>query len=98
MNKMYSMLGLGKKAGYIVSGETGCIQDIKRNNSKLIILAEDSSENTKKKLTRLCENRNVRYVVFGDKESLGKAVGKGLSAILSIRDEKFSQVILDILN
>ena len=30
MDKFYSMLGLGKKAGYISSGETSCIQDVKK--------------------------------------------------------------------
>ncbi|MTI48037.1 L7Ae/L30e/S12e/Gadd45 family ribosomal protein [Sporosalibacterium faouarense] len=97
MNKVYSMLGLGRKAGYIVSGETGCIQEVKRNKSHLIIIAEDSSANTKKKFTRLCENNDVKYAIFGKKEDLGSAIGKELTAILSIGDEKFSQVILDML-
>ena len=49
MNKIYSLLGLCQKAGKIVSGEVGCEAAIKNKTAKLLLLAEDASENTKKK-------------------------------------------------
>lgn len=97
MDKVYSMLGLGKKAGYIVSGETGCIQEIKRKKSKLVILAEDSSENTKKKIIDLCNRYQIEYCIFGKKEDLGMGIGKSLTATITIKDPKFAKAILDIL-
>ena len=95
MNRSYSMLGLGKKAGYIISGETGCTQEIKRKKTKLIILADDASDNTKDRFEGLCKKHNIEYVYFGDKANLGKAIGKELTAVISIRDLKFSKVMLN---
>lgn len=97
INKLYSMLGIGKKAGYIVLGETGCTQSIKKNKCKLAILSSDASENTKDKITSLCENNNVKYVIIGTKEELGNAVGKGLSSMICITNHSFSEVIINII-
>lgn len=97
MDKFYSMLGLGKKAGYISSGETSCIQDVKKKKTSLLILAEDSSENTKDTFLKLCRRNNIRYIITGEKEKLGHAIGKSLTAIISIRDLNFSNAILKII-
>lgn len=98
ISKLYSMLGMGKRAGLIVLGETGCIQSIKKNKSKLIIISEDATDNTKEKIISLCKKNNVEYHIVGEKEELGHAVGKSLSSIISITDSKFSKVIADIIN
>ncbi len=98
MNKVYSLLGLGKKAGYIVAGETGCIQEIKRKKAKLIILAKDTSDNTKDRFDGLCEKHKIKYICFGEKANLGKAIGKELTAVISIRDLKFSNAILNSID
>lgn len=97
ISKLYSMLGIGKKAGLVVLGETGCIQSIKRENSKLVIVSSDASENTKDRILSLCDKHNVKYYVIGEKQELGYALGKSLSSIISITDLKFSQVIKDII-
>lgn len=98
MDKFYAMLGIGKKAGYISSGETACIQDIKRKKTNLLILAEDSSENTQKSFLKLCEKNNIKYIIVGEKEKLGHSIGKNLTAIISIRDLNFSNAILNIIS
>lgn len=97
VSKLYSMLGIGKKAGLLVLGETGCMQSIKKGKSKLVIVSSDASENTKDRILSLCNNHNVRYYVIGEKQELGYALGKSLSSIISITDSKFSEVIKDII-
>lgn len=97
MNKLYSMLGIGNRARLIVLGETGCIQSIKRRNSKLIILSQDASDNTKKRIINLCEKNNIRYYIIGKKAEYGDALGKGLSSIISVTDFKFSEAIVKII-
>lgn len=97
INKLHSMLGLGKKAGYIVLGETGCVQSIKKEKSKLIILSQDASENTKDKIISLCEKHKIPYEIISEKQELGYAVGKNLSSILSVTDTKFAEVIANII-
>ena len=97
MSKFYAMLGIGKKAGYILSGETACTQDIKRKKTSLLILAEDSSENTKNNFLKLCKKHNVKYIITGEKRKLGHAIGKDLTAMISIRNQSFSDAILNII-
>ena len=91
------MLGIGKKAGLLVLGETACMQSIKRKKSNLVILSSDASKNTKDRIINLCDKNNVKYCIVGEKQELGYALGKELSSIISITDLKFSKVILDII-
>lgn len=98
MDKFYAMLGIGKKAGYVISGETACIQDIKRKKTSLLILAEDSSDNTKNTFLKLCKNNNIKYTITGDKETLGHAIGKNLTAVISIRNSSFSKAVVDTIS
>ena len=97
LSKLYSMLGIGKKAGLLVLGETGCIQSIKKEKSKLVIVSSDASENTKDRILSLCDKHKVKYYLIGEKQELGYALGKSLSSIISITDIKFSQAIIDII-
>jgi len=87
------MLGIGRKAGYLTIGETGCIQIIKREKCKLLIVASDASENTKSRFISLCNRYNVKYVMFGNKEGLGHSLGKDFSAVVAISDTKFAEAI-----
>ena len=48
-NKVLSMLGLATKAGKISSGEFSTEKEIKTGYAALVIVAEDASDNTKKK-------------------------------------------------
>lgn len=97
ISKVYSLLGIGKKAGFITYGEEGCKISIKRNKCKLLIIALDSSKNTMEKFIHLCKKNNIKYVIFGDKESLGKAIGKEIIAIISVNNLNFSREILNYI-
>ena len=97
MDKVYSMLGLAKRARALISGETGCIQSIKRNECKLLILAEDASDNTKDKLISIAKKYKMEYVIFGNKSELAKAIGKEYTAAIAILDDNFTKAILDLI-
>lgn len=98
MKKLLSMLGIGKKAGLIVSGEMGCILSLKEGRSKLLIMASDASYNTKSKFQGLCSKKNVKYFEMGLKEDLGMAIGKSLTSVISINDEAFSKALVIIID
>lgn len=98
MKKFFSMLGIGKKAGLIVSGETGCIHSLKDNSSKLLIIAKDASDNTKNKFKALCNNKDIMYIEIGLKSELGSAIGKEITSVISIKDEVFSEALKKIIN
>lgn len=93
-NNTYSFLGLMQKSGNIMSGDDGVEIDLKKAKCKLLIIAEDASENTKKKFTDMATYRKIQFVFFGTKEELGLCIGKSERAVLSIRDAGFAREFL----
>ncbi len=94
MNNILGMIGLAKKAGYLSSGTYMCETSIKSGISKLVIIAEDASSNTKKSITDSCIYRKVPCIEFSDMYNLGKFSGGGEKAVLSVNDEKFADALL----
>lgn len=90
-SKLYSFLGLMQRSGNITSGDDGVEIDIKKGKCKLLVLAEDASDNTKKKFVDMAQYRNIPFIVFGTKDKLGEAIGKAPRASLSIRNEGFAK-------
>ncbi len=88
------MLGLAKRAGKLSSGESACKEAVRSGKSRLILLAEDASNNTVKNITDSCKYYNVTYLKIGTKESLGHAIGNAYNAVISIDDDGFADAIL----
>lgn len=95
--KAFSFLGLATKAGKLFSGEGTCEAYIRANKAKLIVVAEDASDNTKKKFTNMSNYRNVKIFFFGSKEELGKHIGKGSRSVIVIVDEGFAKGVSNLL-
>lgn len=98
MKKLLSMLGIGRKAGLIISGEMGCTQSLKEGKSRLLIIATDASDNTRVKFQSICNQKKTKYVEIGVKEELGESIGKGLTSVISVNDEAFSKALLKIID
>lgn len=96
LERFYSLLGIGKNANLIRPGDLATIDSIKKGKSFLVICANDASENAKKKYSDKCKYYNVKMVVIGEKIELGKAIGKELSAVMTVNDFKFAASILKI--
>ena len=75
-NKALSMIGLATKAGRTASGEFLTEREVKTGRAALVIIAGDASDNTKKKFRNMCDFYEVPIRVFGDKDTLGHAMGK----------------------
>lgn len=93
-NKVLSLVGLATKAGKTVSGEFSTEKSVKSGKSFVVIVADDASENTKKKFRNMCEFYDVPLYFLSDKITMGKAMGKEFRASLSIQDENFAKAIL----
>ncbi|MGP1589191.1 MAG: L7Ae/L30e/S12e/Gadd45 family ribosomal protein [Oribacterium sp.] len=89
-DKFMGMLGLAMRAGKLRSGEFGTEKSVKEGRAKLVILAGDASDNTKKKFRNMCEYRSVPYCEHSTKAGLGSAIGKEERSSLSIEDEGFA--------
>ena len=95
-DKVLSLIGLAMKAGRCTSGEMMTENETKAGKAKLVIVASDASENTKKKFRDMCKFYRVPICFYGDKDTLGHAMGK-FRASLAILDEGFADGILKAL-
>ncbi len=95
--KLLQFLGLCQRAGKLSSGETGVIKSIKDGTSELVIVAEDASENTKKRFNDSAVYYNRKIVVFGNKTDMGRAIGKDDRAVISVNDGGFAKRILEMI-
>lgn len=91
------MIGFAQRAHAVVSGETAVTLSLRRGAAKLLIVAEDVSENTLSRLRSMATGRNIPYVRFGTKESLGWATGKAQRSALAIEDRQFARTIRGLL-
>lgn len=96
--KIYSLIGLCQKAGAVGAGEFQTEKYIKSGIAELVIVAEDSSENTKKKFRNSSEFYKVPFYIFGNKDNLGAAIGCEFRASLAITNNGLAQRIMEELN
>jgi ribosomal protein L7Ae-like RNA K-turn-binding protein len=89
-----SYVGLATKAGKVVSGEFSTEKSVKTGKGYLVLVAEDASDNTKKKFRNMCDFYEVPMYILSDKVSLGRAMGKEFRASLAIQDANFAGAIL----
>lgn len=92
-NKALSMIGLATKAGKVASGEFCTEKEVKSGRAYLVIVADDASDNTKKKFQNMCDFYQVPIYFYKDKDTLGHAMGKEFRASLAILDEGFAEGI-----
>ena len=93
-NKIYGLLGLARRAGKISFGTESAKETIEKNKAKLVIVAEDCSDRTKKNFELVCKNENVPIRIFGTIESLSKSIGQSNKAVIVIKDENFAKELL----
>ena len=93
-NKALSMISLATKAGKTVSGEFCTEKEVKTGRAALVIVAGDASENTKKKFRNMCDYYHVPIYFYGDKDTLGHAMGKEFRASLAVLDAGFAKGIM----
>lgn len=94
INKVLGLLGISAKAGKIIAGSEIVIENIKKRKVKLVILAKDASEKTKKNIKLYCEESNTQVIEFGEIEKNSRAIGKENKAIIGVLDNNLAIAIL----
>ena len=97
-DKILSLIGLAVRARRCVSGEMMTENMVKSGRAHLVIAAADASDNTKKKFRDMCEFYRVPIYIYGDKNTLGHAMGKEFRESLAILDEGVAEGILKEIN
>lgn len=93
-DKVLSLLGLAQRAGKLKSGGFAAEQSVKGGKSKLLLVASDTSEASKKGYRDLCSHYGVEVTEYSDKESLGRALGKEYRSVVSVEDDGFAKKLV----
>lgn len=91
---MLKSLGIGYRARLLISGEEFVIEGIRKGNVCLVLLANDASDNSKKKILDKCKYYNVEAIMDYSSDELSKAIGKENRMVIGITSKKFAQSLL----
>lgn len=92
-DKVLSLLGIAARANYIASGEFQTEHAVKSGGAYLVIVAEDASENTKKRVRSMCEYYQVPMEIYATREKLGHCIGKEFRASLAVTDKGLAESV-----
>ncbi len=98
IDRSYSFIGLAMKAGKVVFGEVSCEKNIKKGRALMVIVTCDASENTRKKFEDACIYREIPFLRFGEKEMIGRMLGKDVLSVIAITDAGFAQKLGELIN
>jgi len=96
--KLASLLSLCAKSGNLLTGEETAEKLLQRDAAELVIVAEDASDNTKKKFVNKCFFYEKPIRVFGERDVLSKCVGKSNRTIYVVTDPGFATRLLDLID
>lgn len=86
-----SLLGLAKKAGRLEIGEEPVGAAARARQAKLILVAADAAENSRRRAAHFAETGNVPWIgVPFTKAELGQMMGRGSCAMAALTDAGFA--------
>ena len=86
------------KAGEITFGTEACEDLIQKNKVKLIMVAEDAADRTKRNFKFLCDKNNISFIQFSTIADLSKCIGKKNKAVFGIKNENLAKQIYKIVD
>ncbi|BCU82057.1 YlxQ family RNA-binding protein [Polycladomyces abyssicola] len=93
MDKRLQLLGLAQRAGKVVTGEEAVLRAIRSGQAAAVILAEDASDNTRKRFTDKCSYYDVPLWHMGTRTELGRAIGKPERVVIALTDPGFARAM-----
>ena len=91
--KVLSYLGFAAKSRNLVTGYNTCVMTMNKKKLRLLILAQDVSDNTREKLEREALKSGVPYRTYGSIEELSSITGNDNKGIFGITDNHFAKII-----
>lgn len=91
--KIASIIGMANKANKIVSGEEILRKSIREKKVKLIIIAKDASDNTKKRFSNSASYYDIPYYTVLTKYDFSKSLGWKNRSVIGITDSNFANTL-----
>lgn len=92
--RVLTLLGFAQKSGNLLTGEDTCILHIRKGKVRVVMVAGDASDNTKRRFEGMCKSRGIPFRTVLDKETLSQAIGKHNRTVFAIEDDKFAENVL----
>lgn len=96
--KINSYMGFAKKSGNLVSGGNTCQVTGEKGRLKLLIIAEDASENSREKMIKLAGKTKTAYRIYGRTDDLSHATGTSGRSIFGVNDRNFADTIMNAID
>ena len=91
--KAISLLGIAAKAGAVTSGGFLTERAVRSGTAKLVIIAEDASDNSFKDISHITYHYQVPTVRFSTKDALGHAIGKKDRICVAVLDQGLADAV-----
>jgi predicted RNA-binding protein YlxR (DUF448 family) len=88
--KIASLLGMARKSGVVAAGFDSAIEAAMRDTGGLVIMAQDLSDNTRKKAMEAGTGFTGRLVEYSTKDMLGSMLGMDPVGIVFIKNKELS--------
>ncbi|MDX8046979.1 YlxQ family RNA-binding protein [Gracilibacillus sp. S3-1-1] len=93
-----NIIGLANRAGKCTFGEELIVKEIQSKRAKIVLIASDIGDQTRKKLTDKCQFYKVPYFFVDDRDTLSQAVGKSGRVAISISEQGFAKKLKTLLD
>ncbi|MCP8969035.1 YlxQ family RNA-binding protein [Ectobacillus ponti] len=93
-----SLLGLANRARKIISGEELVLKEVRSGKAKLVLLAGDASDNTRKRVTDKTTYYHVPLQYVDSRQNLGHAIGRDERVVVAVLDDGFAKKLLSMLD
>jgi ribosomal protein L7Ae-like RNA K-turn-binding protein len=90
---VFDRLGLAFRAGKLATGDESVMKSVRSGAAKLVIVAEDASDNAAKKYQDKCSFYHIPIIQFGSRADLGASIGKEQRVALAVLDAGFAGLI-----
>jgi ribosomal protein L7Ae-like RNA K-turn-binding protein len=91
-----ALLGFANKAGKLKFGISACALSCRARKARLIILANDLSSNTRKKIEPIIIHNGIKNISLGTKEQFGRLFNRKNTGLVCIEDTGFAAGIAKI--
>ncbi|MDQ0230491.1 YlxQ family RNA-binding protein [Metabacillus malikii] len=93
-----SLLGLANRARKVISGEELVVKEVRQRRAKLVLLSQDASANTMKKVTDKCNFYQVPFRKVDNRYILGQSIGKEARVVVAVNDAGFAAKLKNLLD
>lgn len=96
-NKLKSMFSFCKRSGNLLTGDVQVSNALSKKKAKIVIVANDISDNGFKTYKNKCDYYKVDFLKFGDRNEINALIGDDNKAVFCIIDENFAKKIKELI-